>query len=1077
MFCKKKTKVIQPMKTWNQLNSKNYEEYCIEYHREKNNHTVWHWNEVPESVLYDSGFIHDFNKVRMRRKEIYEREGRYYNPIREYGLDGISFDQITYHGIQSKLYDENAYLTASDLGSFISVIFCRFQKMNLLSKGYLYYTCKLQVDVKDDFTNASDEMIFEQLPYSEDIQNGILGEIVNDRMIETDLRPYQQEAIEALDKEWDGIRLLNLPCGTGKTVIFCNHVKNKSYKHVFIISPLQVHTKQNLKRMKEFLSSDYEILLLDSDSGGSTDFEDLKETMKGKSIISSTFASAKRVMTQMFHIEETEDEDKEYETEFDLSESILIVDEAHNLGFDENDDLIQLIRSFSKVLLVTATPPSCMEDILECEIVYQYPFQKAIEEKYICDYQIYIPLLVKNEETGESSVMIEKPFEWIDLDDDLAKKCLYLINGMLQTGSKRCIAYLSCQEECDEFQRVFKEVIARYHYLPYWISMITSSVKDRNQIIKDFEKEENHQMDMLKILCSIKILDEGVDIPKCDSIFVSNVSEYGSSIRMVQRMCRANRIIKENPNKIANCFLWTDDMNKILNTLSILKENDIDFYKKIKVMNGDYDKQGDMRRREYIEKENNEIIEYVNVKCIRYMDRWEVKRQLLFKFCEENKRCPTKSEIYNDIRIGKWLQTQKRIMESNNSDIYRKLSINEYVKKSIDYYLENRVVNKKKILLTWDESKNLLFEYCHEFREVPSHSKIYKERHVGLWLQDQKKKIKSVESDIYQKLVENHYVKRSLDEFLGIIDVWEEWKILLFEFCDKNNRICTGSEKYKEKNIGQWYQDQKKKITSNESDIYKKLSLNEYVKDSLDEFLKNKEKNKDKIMLSWDEWKKLLFEFCSEKGRTPHATEKYKDCNLGMWFNITQRRNIKSIESDVYKKLSIIPCVKENLDIFLRTKEENKDKKKISWEKSKMLLFEFCDENRRCPVNEECFRDYNITRWFNDQKAKIESVDSDIYKKLSVNQYVKDALDYYLIKDKILEKKWNKCKNLLFEFCEINNRVPIQIEKYKDESIGDWLRSQKVKIKSIESYIYKELVKNQYVKKSVDDYLSKKKII
>ena len=202
-----------------------------------------------------------------------------------------------------------------------------------------------------------------------------------------------------------------------------------------------------------------------------------------------------------------------YETYFDLSESILIVDEAHNLGLDDNDELIKIIRSFPKVLLVTATPPSCMEEILGCEMVYEYPFRRAIDEGFICDYQVYIPLLTKDEETGVSSVLIEKPLEWIDLDDDLSKKCLYLINGMLQTGSRRCIAYLSSQDECDQFQFVFKEVIARYHFLPYWMGMITSEVSDRERqsILKDFEKDSE---DALKILCSIRILDEGVDIPK-----------------------------------------------------------------------------------------------------------------------------------------------------------------------------------------------------------------------------------------------------------------------------------------------------------------------------------------------------------------------------------------------------------------------------------------------------------------------------------------------------------------------------------------------------------------------------------
>ena len=60
---------------------------------------------------------------------------------------------------------------------------------------------------------------------------------------------------------------------------------------------------------------------------------------------------------------------------------------------------------------------------------------------------------------------------------------------------------------------------------------------------------------------SIRILDEGIDIVKCDSIFITdNTSEK----RIVQRMCRATRLDEDNPCRIANVFLWTDDNNILL---------------------------------------------------------------------------------------------------------------------------------------------------------------------------------------------------------------------------------------------------------------------------------------------------------------------------------------------------------------------------------------------------------------------------------------------------------------------------------------------------------------------------------
>ncbi len=50
---------------------------------------------------------------------------------------------------------------------------------------------------------------------------------------------------------------------------------------------------------------------------------------------------------------------------------------------------------------------------------------------------------------------------------------------------------------------------------------------------------------------------------------------------------------------------------------------------------------------------------------------------------------------------------------------------------------------------------------------MPIYNCKYKDQNIGMWLQDQKKKINSVTSDIYKKLSENKYVKESLDLYLN----------------------------------------------------------------------------------------------------------------------------------------------------------------------------------------------------------------------------------------------------------------------------------------------------------------------
>jgi superfamily II DNA or RNA helicase len=88
----------------------------------------------------------------------------------------------------------------------------------------------------------------------------------------------------------------------------------------------------------------------------------------------------------------------------------LIVDEAHNILNKNN--LIKIINSFPKVLLVTATPPSQMEEIMFCDTIYKYKLSDALNDKFICDYIIYLPLIDQKDDLN--IIDIEQPDELID---------------------------------------------------------------------------------------------------------------------------------------------------------------------------------------------------------------------------------------------------------------------------------------------------------------------------------------------------------------------------------------------------------------------------------------------------------------------------------------------------------------------------------------------------------------------------------------------------------------------------------------------------------------------------------------
>ena len=183
---------------------------------------------------------------------------------------------------------------------------------------------------------------------------------------------------------------------------------------------------------------------------------------------------------------------------------------------------------------------------------------------------------------------------------------------------------------------------------------------------------------------------------------------------------------------------------------------------------------------------------------------------------------------------------------------------------------------------------------------------------------------------------------------------------------------------------------------SKEDDIYKILSINEYVKKSLDEHLIYKDKNKDKTKLTFDEWKTLLFEYCDKNEMTPLNRTKYKDQNIGLWLQ-NQKVNINSNDDELYKILSTNKYVKKSFDEYLIYKIKNKDKIKLTFDELKKLLFEYCNNNKKFPLATTKSKNKNIGTWFHNQKSKINSQDTELYKVLSSNKYVKESLDNYLI--------------------------------------------------------------------------------
>jgi len=578
----------------NKINYLNFEHYCVNKHNLDYNQITYHWSNIPDTVLIESGYFNSEYELRMKRK-------KYNQILKEYGLDGISIEIKNelkiYHGLQMKLW--NNTICANDLGTFISVIFNRFSNN---SKGFLYHTSKLEKTLHKDLLNKNKIIEIK-------IDNPFLNSIDNNEnnyfISPIKLRPYQNDAVQKLNQNWHGIKSLILPCGTGKTIIFNEYLRQNNFKNIFIFSPLTMLTEQNLENIKKYIPTYNSILV---DMNGTRNISIIKENLNKNSIFSSTFKSAEEIISKIFNPEEG----------CTLSEeTILIIDEAHNLLNLNN--LIKIVQQFNKVLLVTATPPSNLDEIIPNDIIYKYSFQEAIKDGYICDYEIYLPFIENNK------VIINQPNELIELDENICKKSLFFINGLLRTGSRRTIVYLKSKEECDIYSYIINYIMNNYHFYKIHIEKIISDTKkeERMSILSNFEEESLEEE--IKIILSVRILDEGINLIKCDSVYLTNLGDHSNDVRTIQRFLRANRKDPKNKNKKANIFIWCEDNNISLNVFQMLKNNDINFNKKIKIIDNNYDtyyRENNKLSSLNKYKIDNELIKNIEVKCLTIEELW-----------------------------------------------------------------------------------------------------------------------------------------------------------------------------------------------------------------------------------------------------------------------------------------------------------------------------------------------------------------------------------------------------------------------------------------------------------------------
>jgi superfamily II DNA or RNA helicase len=249
--------------------------------------------------------------------------------------------------------------------------------------------------------------------------------------------------------------------------------------------------------------------------------------------------------------------------------NLLVCDESHNLVSNDNDlKIAKLLLEEnegedgikfepSKYLFMTATPLKIIkrnknddfknDDITYTmsnedkygKVFYEYTFCEGINDKYILDFDvIYLTDIDTNDEDNKLAL---EELKYIDDKQEQQEiyfniVAQYLLKTINIYNLKHTLVYLSNKSKVYSLYKILNDYIKK-NKLSNNVEYIIS---DQNKKEREFNKNNFETYDgTSKILLSVDIFNEGIDIPICDSILFAE--ERNSETVIAQNIGRALR--------------------------------------------------------------------------------------------------------------------------------------------------------------------------------------------------------------------------------------------------------------------------------------------------------------------------------------------------------------------------------------------------------------------------------------------------------------------------------------------------------------------------------------------------------
>lgn len=355
-----------------------------------------------------------------------------------------------------------------------------------------------------------------------------------------ELRPYQQQAKDAIFSEWEnGIKktLLVLPTGCGKTIVFAKVAEEcvKGGSRVLILA----HRGELLDQAADKI-------------GKSTGLGCATEKAE-QTCIGSWFRIVVGSVQSMMREKRLNQFPNNYF-------NTIIIDEAHHCI---SESYQKVLRHFpdAEVLGVTATPDrgdmQNLGTVFE-SLAYEYTLPRAIKEGYLAPIKaVTIPLKIDMSavgvqagdfKSGDIATALDPYLE--SIAEEMEKYC----------SDKKTVVFLPLVKTSQKFRDILNNHGFR-------AAEVNGDSKDRAEILEAFDK------DQYNVLCNSMLLTEGWDCPSVDCIVVLRPTKVRSLY--CQMVGRGTRLSPET-NKdhlLLLDFLWHTERHELCHPASLICES------------------------------------------------------------------------------------------------------------------------------------------------------------------------------------------------------------------------------------------------------------------------------------------------------------------------------------------------------------------------------------------------------------------------------------------------------------------------------------------------------------------------